>query len=196
GGSAQALALLGGRRGYTKRIAGGVEVEGTVSFMNRTFIMLNAEVVDQYTPLFRLKVSSNAVVLAIPAKGYSRMVYAMTPTSVGSHSFGPVSLVTRDIAGLFYYERRIPAPDFIDVTPSGDEIARGALTAMMISAYGGSITSRRKGEGMDFADIRKYEPGDPFKRLEWSSTARTGERTLKATHAETQLIVTRLLDST
>ena len=192
----KALDLLEVRRAYTKRIAEGGEVEVTVSFVNRTFIRLNAEVVDPYPPLFRLKVGSNAVVLAIPAKGYSRMVYAMTPTSVGSHPFGAVSLVTRDIAGLFYYERRIPVPDFIDVTPSGEEIARGALTAMMISAYGGSITSRRKGEGMDFADIRKYEPGDPFKRIEWSSTARTGELMLKETHAETQLNVMLLLDIT
>ncbi len=192
----KALDLLEVRRAYTKRIAEGGEVEVTLSFVNRTFIRINAEVVDPYPPLFRLKVGSNAALLAIPAKGYARMIYAMTPTSVGSHSFGTVSLVTRDIAGLFYYDRGIPAPDVIDVTPSGGEIARGALTAMMISAYGGSITSRRKGEGMDFADIRKYEPGDPFKRIEWSSTARTGELMLKETHAETQLNVMLLLDIT
>src|SRR5207245_8877735 len=134
GGSAQALALLGGRRGYTKRIAGGVEVEGTVSFVNRTFIRLNAEVVDPYPPLFRLKVGSNAVVLAIPAKGYSRMVYAMTPTSVGSHQFGTVSLVTRDIAGLFYDERRIPAPHFLDRPPIGEELPHGAPTPQHVCA--------------------------------------------------------------
>src|SRR5437899_12993985 len=49
---------------------------------------------------------------------------------------------------------------------------------------------------MDFADIRKYEPGDAFKRIEWSSTARTGELMLKETHAETQLNVMLLLDIT
>jgi uncharacterized protein (DUF58 family) len=192
----KALDLLEVRRAYTKRIAEESEVEVTVSFVNRTFIRVRAEVMDAYPPLFRLKVGSNAVVLAIPAKGYARMIYSLTPTSVGSHPFGDVNLITRDIAGLFYYERRIPATDTIEVTPSGDEIARGALTAMMISAYGGSITSRRKGEGMDFADIRKYAPGDPFKRIEWSSTARTGKLMLKETHAETQLNVMLILDIT
>src|SRR5712691_726916 len=192
----KALDLLEVRRAYTKRIAEQSEVEVTVSFVNRTFIRVGAEVMDTYQPLFRLKVGSNTLVLAIPAKGNSRMVYSLTPTSVGSHPFGDVNLITRDIAGLFYYERRIPAADTIEVTPSGDEIARGALTAMMVSAYGGSITSRRKGEGMDFADIRKYAPGDPFKRIEWSSTARTGELMLKETHAETQLNVMLLLDLT
>ena len=192
----KALDTLDIMRAYAKRTDEKREVDVTLSFVNKTFVRLNAEVLDPYPSLFRLKSGSNVAVLTIPSKGYSSLTYRIAPTSVGSQAFGPVRVITRDIAGLFFYERRISAPDAIDVTPKAEEITRGALAAMMISAYGGSITSRRKGEGMDFADIRKYQSGDPYKRIEWSSTARTGQLMVRETHAETQLNVMLLLDAT
>ena len=192
----KALDRLEVGRGYSKRTDEKGEVDVTLSFVNKTFIRLNAELLDPYPPLFRLKSGSNVAVLAIPSKGYSSLTYRIAPTSVGSNAFGPVRVTTRDITGLFFYERRIDAPDAIDVTPRGAELTRGALAAMTISAYGGSITSRRKGEGMDFADIRKYQPGDSYKRIEWASTARTRQLMVKETHAETQLNVMLLLDAT
>ncbi len=192
----KALDRMEVRREHARRTAEESQVEVTLSFLNKTFVRFSAEVLDPYPSLFRLKSGSNAAVLAIPSKGYSSLTYSIAPTSVGSQPFGPIRVVTRDITGLFFYERRIASPDSIEVTPRGEEITRGALAAMTISSYGGSITSRRKGEGMDFADIRKYQPGDPYKRIEWSSTARTRQLMVKETHAETQLNVMLLLDAT
>src|SRR5207245_813389 len=63
------------------------------------------------------------------------------------------------------------------------------------SSYSGPIVSRRKGEGMEFADIREYTHGDPFKRIEWKSTARTGELMVRELHAETTLNVMIILDA-
>lgn len=192
----RALDRLVVTREYSSRVDEGAEVNVTLSMDNGTVIRVNAEVLDEYPRLFRLRSGSNTAAFTIPSRGYSRMTYSIAPTSVGSNSFGSLRIITRDLAGLFFYERLVDTPDAIAVTPRGDEIRRGALAAVAVTAYGGNVTSRNKGEGMDFADIRRYEPGDPFKRIEWSSTARTRQLMVRETQAETQLNVMILLDTT
>lgn len=192
----RALNQLEATRDHPRRIGDDSEVEVSLSLVNRTFMRLNAEVFDNYPPLLRLKSGSNVAVMSIPARGYSRLTYGLSPTSIGGQDFGPVRLLVRDIAGLFFYERSVDIPDRVEVTPRGEEISRGALTAIAVSSYAGAITSRRKGEGLEFADIRKYEPGDPYKRIEWSSTARVGQLMVRVMNAETQLNVMLLLDTT
>jgi uncharacterized protein (DUF58 family) len=192
----KALDKLEISRRYTRRISEGSKVEVVLSFVNRTFLRLNVEVLDAYPQFFRLKSGTNSAVMDVPAKGFSELSYEVEPTSLGANPFGPVRLITRDIAGLFFYERTAMLLDTVEVTPQEKEIIRGALTASAISTYAGSLISRRKGEGMEFADIRQYTPGDPYKRIEWSSTARTGHVMVRELHAETQLNVMVLLDAT
>ncbi len=162
---------------------------------NTTFIGLRVEVFDSYPNFFRLRTGSNAAVLGIPGRGYSRLRYEITPTSIGTHEFGPIHMVMRDLAGLFFYTRDIDVGGRIEVTPRARELAKGSLKATAFSTYSGPIVSRRKGEGMEFADIRQYTHGDPFKRIEWKSTARTGELMVRELHAETQLNVMIILDA-
>jgi uncharacterized protein (DUF58 family) len=38
----------------------------------------------------------------------------------------------------------------------------------------GTTASRQRGQGMDFSDLRPYEPGDDIRRLDYSASARTG----------------------
>lgn len=195
----KALDTLEIARIFPRRIDEGSPVAVNVRLVNRTFLRLPIELTDSYPPFFRLKSGANAVVVNVPAKGSTDVHYTVSPTSVGSNAFGPLRLVTRDVAGLFFYERTLQAkavPSAVDVTPRGRELSRGVLTAVAISSYGGSITSRRKGEGFEFADIRRYEPGDPYKRIEWHSTAKTNRLMVRELNAETQLNVMVLLDST
>ena len=194
----KALDKLEISRNFPRRTSEGSLLEVELEFVNRTFVRLPLEVMDSYPPFFRLKSGTNAAVVDAPAKGFAELRYRIRPTSIGSNVFGPLKLVTRDIAGLFFYERSIAEgiPDVVEVTPMGRELTKGVLTAVAMSTYGGSITSRRKGEGLEFADIRRYEPGDPYKRIEWRSTARTNRLMVRELHAETQLNVMVILDST
>jgi uncharacterized protein (DUF58 family) len=194
----KALDRLEITRAFSPRISEGSLLEVQVGFVNRTFVRLPLELLDSYPPFFRIKSGSNTAMINVPAKGFSELRYKIRPTSVGSNAFGPMRLVTRDIAGLFFYERSVTdtAPSAVEVTPAGKALAKGVLTAVAISTYGGSLTSRMKGEGLEFADIRRYEPGDPYKRIEWHSTAKTNRLMVRELNAETQLNVMVLLDST
>ncbi len=191
-----ALNKLEVAREFPGRLREGRELDIRLSFVNHTFMRVSAEVFDGYPTLCRLKSGTNTAVLGIPAKGYSMLSYRLATTSIGAQAFGPLRVLVRDMAGLFFYERNIDIRSRIAVTPRGEEIARGALSAIAVSTYAGTITSRTKGEGMEFADIRKYQPGDPYKKIEWSSTARVGQLMVREMNAETQLNVMLLLDTT
>jgi uncharacterized protein (DUF58 family) len=193
----KALDVLEITRRFSSRIDEGSLLEVEVGFVNRTFVRLPLELQDSYPPFFRIKSGSNAAVINVPAKGFSELRYKVRPTSIGSNAFGPLRLVTRDITGLFFYERSVTeaVPSTVEVTPAVKALTKGVLTAVAISTYGGSLTSRRKGEGLEFADIRRYEPGDPYKRIEWHATAKTNRLMVRELNAETQLNVMVLLDS-
>ena len=164
--------------------------------INSTFLRIGTEAFDSYPSFCRLSSGTNVAVVNIPAKGFSKLSYKSSTTSVGAQQFGPLRLLVRDIAGLFFYERDIDVQSSVEVTPKGDVIPRGALAGLALSTYGGAVTSRRKGEGFDFADIRKYQVGDPYKRIEWSSTARSRQLMVRETSLETQLNIMVALDIT
>jgi uncharacterized protein (DUF58 family) len=168
----------------------------TLEFVNETFIGVRLELFDNYPPFFRLRKGSNAALFNIPGKGQTTLRYDIFPTSIGRQEFGPIHMVMRDLAGLFYYQRDLEINnDIVDVAPRTRELVRGSLTASAFSTYAGPVLSRRKGEGTDFADIRQYVHGDPYKRIEWKATARTGELMVRELHAETQLNIMMILQS-
>lgn len=193
---AKAISNLEVTRECPGRVVEGGEVPVGLVMVNRTVARLSLEVMDVYPPFLRMKDGFNAAVVNVPARGYSRLTYTLTPTSVGEQEFGPLRLVLRDAAGLFFYEREVEVKTAVEVTPRVKELAKGSLAAVAVSNYGGALVSARKGEGMEFAEIREYARGDPFRRIEWRSSARTGHLMVRDFYAETQLNVMVLLDAT
>lgn len=183
-------------RDVETRVDEGTDVKVTLAMVNRTMMRLSLEVFDSYPPFFRLKDGSSATLLNVPSRGYSELRYAVAPTSVGRQNFGRLHLVLRDMAGLFFYERNMDIASEIEVTPRARELARGSLATVATTSYGGSVASLAKGEGLNFADIRQYQQGDPYKRVEWRATAKTGRLMVKDYFSETQLNVMVILDAT
>jgi len=58
----------------------------------------------------------------------------------------------------------------------------------------GSYHSAFKGQGVAFAEVRKYEPGDDVRCIDWNVTARTGEPHIKLFNEERELTVMLLVD--
>jgi uncharacterized protein (DUF58 family) len=58
----------------------------------------------------------------------------------------------------------------------------------------GNYLAKVKGRGMEFAEVRHYQPGDDVRTIDWSVTARTGKAHTKLFHEEKERPVFILLD--
>jgi uncharacterized protein (DUF58 family) len=78
-----------------------------------------------------------------------------------------------------------------------DEIERYARSQKrnVASQFQGEQRSPERGEGLTFADYRRYSPGDDTRRIDWKLFARTDEFFVKEYEAERNLTVHVLLDS-
>ena len=182
-------------REHPNRISENDTMTTLLTIKNSTFLGVRTELLDSYPSYFKLKAGSNSVIVGVPGHGQSILEYEVQPTSIGKNDFGKVHLTTRDLAGLLFYERDIPLSSTVEVIPQTREALRGSLTATAVSDYAGPQTSKKKGEGMEFTDIREYMYGDPYKRIEWKSTARTRQLMVRELYAETPLNVMILLDA-
>lgn len=60
--------------------------------------------------------------------------------------------------------------------------------------FGGEYHSAFKGQGIEFAEVREYEPGDDVRTIDWNVTARAGRPFVKRFVEERQLTVILAVD--
>jgi len=60
--------------------------------------------------------------------------------------------------------------------------------------FGGQYHSAFKGQGIEFAEVREYQPGDEVRTIDWNVTARTGHPHIKRFTEERQLTVILCVD--
>ncbi|MEE8260365.1 MAG: DUF58 domain-containing protein, partial [Nitrospinaceae bacterium] len=58
----------------------------------------------------------------------------------------------------------------------------------------GEYVSAFKGRGMEFSEVREYEPGDDVRLIDWNVTARMGHPYIKEFKEERELTVMLLVD--
>ena len=59
----------------------------------------------------------------------------------------------------------------------------------------GGYRSSFRGQGIEFEEVRPYEPGDDVRTIDWRVTARTGEPYVKRYREERQLTIHLLVDT-
>lgn len=67
---------------------------------------------------------------------------------------------------------------------------RGLVT----SIFSGEYQSVFRGQGMEFSEVREYEPGDDVRNIDWNVTARTGEPYVKKHVEERELTMLLIVD--
>jgi uncharacterized protein (DUF58 family) len=60
--------------------------------------------------------------------------------------------------------------------------------------FAGQYESAFKGQGIEFAEVREYQPGDDIRIIDWNVSARFGRPFVKVFHEERELTVILLLD--
>src|SRR5688500_20123425 len=62
------------------------------------------------------------------------------------------------------------------------------------SVFTGESRSVFKGQGMEFSEVREYQPGDEVRSIDWNVTARMGRPFVKRYIAERELTVMLVAD--
>jgi uncharacterized protein (DUF58 family) len=111
----------------------------------------------------------------------------------GAFRIGRVHLRTHDQLGMFRHEAVIDARQPLKVYPS-EEMVRSLLRPFETQVFAGNHVARQKAEGIEFADIRQFVPGDRVRHVNWRATARRGELWVNEHHAERNADVVIFLD--
>ena len=69
------------------------------------------------------------------------------------------------------------------------------MSPLETQPFAGNRVAREKGEGIEFADLRPFVPGDRVRRVNWRASARRGELFVNEQHPERNSDVVLFLDS-
>jgi uncharacterized protein (DUF58 family) len=88
----------------------------------------------------------------------------------GAFSVGRVLFRARDALGLRSWEGVAGEAWPLRVFPS-EETLRSLVPPLETQVFAGNQVSRARGEGIEFADLREWQPGDRLRRVNWRATA-------------------------
>lgn len=112
----------------------------------------------------------------------------------GAFSIGPALVRARDAFGFHTWEGAIGTAQRLRVYPSV-ETTRSLLEPLDTQVYAGNQVSRARSDGIEFADIREWEPGDRLRRVNWRASARRGELWVNDQHPERNTDIVLFLDT-
>ena len=136
----------------------------------------------------------NPVALRMPGGDERELEYKLTCERWGAYLIGALRLVAYDRFRIFRYERRLDVQLPLKVYPR-PELVRDLLKPLETQVFTGNLVAREKGEGIEFADLRQFVPGDRVRRINWRASARRGELWVNELHAERNSDVILFLDS-
>ena len=127
--------------------------------------VLIAEYSLSYEPILRLEKGCKAGVLAVPSKGIAELVFVFG-ARVGTHKVGPLTIVLRDLLGLFKTQPLVLwKGSSFRVAPSIEATILKRL--YLYTRSSGLVKAKAPGEGVEFYDVRDYRPGDELRRVVW-----------------------------
>jgi uncharacterized protein (DUF58 family) len=112
----------------------------------------------------------------------------------GAYLPGQVVVRARDRLGIFTFEAAYDRRAQLRVYPQ-PELLVSLLKPLETQVFAGNQVSREKGDGIEFADIRLFAPGDRVRKINWRSSARRGELVVNERHPERNTDVVLFLDS-
>jgi uncharacterized protein (DUF58 family) len=112
----------------------------------------------------------------------------------GAFVVGPALVRVRDPLGFYSWEAKLGGRLPLRVYPHVETL-HALLPPLETQVYIGNQVSRAKGDGIEFADIRAWEPGDRPRRINWRASARRGGLWVNEQHPERNTDVVLFLDT-
>jgi uncharacterized protein (DUF58 family) len=112
----------------------------------------------------------------------------------GAFAVGPLLFRAQDLLGLRSWEGSAGKPRRLRVYPA-EETLRSLVPPLETQVFAGNQVSRARGEGIEFADLREWQPGDRLRRVNWRATALRGSVWVNEQHLEQNTDVVLFLDT-
>jgi len=112
----------------------------------------------------------------------------------GAYEVGETVWRAHDRFGMLVFEGTAGEPKPLKVYPGGETL-RSLLRPLETQAFAGNQVARSRGEGIEFADLRPFTPGDRVRRVNWRATARRGVPWVNEAHPERDADVVIFLDT-
>ena len=112
----------------------------------------------------------------------------------GGYAVGRVFLRARDQFDFVAWEWTVDRRSPLKVYPREESI-RELLRPLETQVYSGNHVARQRGEGIEFADLRLFVPGDRVRHVNWRATARRNELWVNQQQAERNADVLLFLDT-
>ncbi len=111
--------------------------------------------------------------LLLHSEQQATLIYAIKPLKRGNEHFAGIQCLIHSPWSIWLRNYFIPTSSKTMVYPNFAAISHYALLATdnHLSQLG-IRKIRRRGEGMDFNQLREYRDGDPLKQIDWKATSR------------------------
>jgi uncharacterized protein (DUF58 family) len=148
---------------------------------------------DHATPDCELDGVPTEVVLE--PKSWLKVTYRSRPMRRGTMVWGPLEMLIRGPLGLLDRRVRVEQADEIKVYPDFRPVARYALLALdrRLNQMGIHL-QRRRGEGLEFFQLREYREGDSLRQIDWKAVSRRNQLISREYQDEQNQQVVFLLD--
>ena len=168
------LPRITGERSLPGSAALGIAIDVPIRLASRAALPLACEVHDHHPAQCTVEAQPQAV--RLPARGWTELVYRLRPTSRGNLEFGGIELRVSSPLRLWQRRVRTGEPASLRVFPNFAALSGYALLATdhRLSDVG-ILQRRRRGEGMDFDQLREYREGDSQRKIDWKASQRLGK---------------------
>ena len=102
----------------------------------------------------------------------TEFTYHYRPSRRGPVAFGDLEFWFPSQLGFWSLRKTCPAHCIVPVYPDFSRISQTQLDANHSFLLTGSRLKPRRGEGMEFHQLREYHPGDSLRQIDWKATAR------------------------
>jgi uncharacterized protein (DUF58 family) len=173
-------------------------VEGddvTVTVELRAAATTRLDLVLLLPPELQLVEGKNPRTVTIRAGEPTRVAFGMRCVRWGLAEVGPLAVRATTPFALVRSEQQIEVRALTRILPT-EPTLRELVRPLETQLFAGNQRARAKqSDGIEFADLREYQPGDRPRSINWRASARRGELQTNQRHLERNADVTILLDS-
>lgn len=175
------------------RVLEGAEIDAAID-VHSTRAVDRLELLLELPPGMEVVDGSRARVVRLGSDRDRNLELSVRCTRWGVFDLGRIDIRARDAFRLVTWEARIDHPHRLKAYPSPVTLQR-LLAPLETQAFAGSAVARVKGEGVEYADIRDFVPGDRVRSINWRASARRQGLVVNERHPERNADVVLFVDS-